>query len=333
MKEKVIFDTNFLYNKKATSFFGNKDELIQFEEVADIVIPEIVIEELKSKYARSFKQEKEKFFKTLLPNLIEHNTNDVIVDSKIKEIIDKETISYKVIRLENFDVLPEMKRLALEKLPPFEPSDGTDKGFKDTYIYFTILEYLQNITDKYVFVCVKDKRFKKAFDNHDNIYAIESYQEFLDNRIAQFQGSYFLEKLEENLGFKVEASQVKNFWHNIDDNKNVFIKVEDEEYIVEEDSGEIVSSSKPELYKSNIEQLVLSGNFETTHSTIEQLLPFVNYFSDEDILKIFNASFSNEQIKWIIEDEDVKEFIGTLYKAKSELVENDVADFLKENFL
>jgi hypothetical protein len=41
----------------------------------------------------------------------------------------------------------------------------------------------------------------------------------------------------------------------------------------------------------------------------------VNYFSDEKILKILDASFSNEQIKWIIEDEDVKEFIGTLYKA------------------
>jgi hypothetical protein len=39
--------------------------------------------------------------------------------------------------------------------------------------------------------------------------------------------------------------------------------------------------------------------------------------------------FSNEKIKWIIEDEDVKEFIGTLYKAKSELVKDDVAEFLK----
>jgi hypothetical protein len=38
------------------------------------------------------------------------------------------------------------------------------------------------------------------------------------------------------------------------------------------------------------------------------------------------------KIKWIIEDEDVKEFIGTLYKAKSELVKDDVAKFLKEIF-
>jgi hypothetical protein len=44
------------------------------------------------------------------------------------------------------------------------------------------------------------------------------------------------------------------------------------------------------------------------------------------------GEISNEKIKWIIEDEDVKEFIGTLYKAKSELVKDDVAEFLKEIF-
>jgi hypothetical protein len=50
--------------------------------------------------------------------------------------------------------------------------------------------------------------------------------------------------------------------------------------------------------------------------------------SNEEIFNILAASFSNEKIKWIIEDEDVKEFIGTLYKAKSELVKDDVAEFL-----
>ena len=336
MKEKVIFDTNFLYNKKATSFFGNKDELTQFEKIADIIIPEIVIEELESKYARSFQQEKEKFFNTLLPNLIEHNTNDVVVVSKIKEIIDKETIFYQVIKLENFDILPEMKRLALDKLPPFEPSDGTDKGFEDAYIYFTILEYLQNIPDKYVFVCVKDKRFKKAFDNHANIYVIESYQEFLKNSISQFRDDYFIKKVNAELvevGIKKE--HIIEYWYNIDDNQDVLIKVENVEYIVEVDSGEIISTSKPELFSPNIKQFIDSGSFEVIQNTIEQLFPFVNYFSDDDILNILNASFLNEKIKWIIEDKedkDVKEFIGRLYNAKSELTKDNVADFLKKEF-
>jgi hypothetical protein len=229
--------------------------------------------------------------------------------------------------------LPEIKQLALKKLPPFESNNGTDKGFKDTYIYFTILEYLKNVPDKKdVFVCVKDKRFKEAFENHPDIYAIESFQEFLDFRLSQFQDSYFLGKIEEEISIKIKKDQVKNFWYNIMDNKNVRIEIENEEYILEVDSDEIVNTSKTELYLPNIEQLVLSSNFSTTVNTVKQLMPYVNYFSNEEIFNILAASFSNEKIKWIIEDEDVKEFIGTLYKAKSELVKDDVAEFLKEIF-
>ena len=46
----------------------------------------------------------------------------------------------------------------------------------------------------------------------------------------------------------------------------------------------------------------------------------------------FGTSFSNEQIKWIVEDDDIKEFIGTLYQSKKELVSDEVAEFLKEIF-
>jgi hypothetical protein len=77
---------------------------------------------------------------------------------------------------------------------------------------------------------------------------------------------------------------------------------------------------------------VLSSNFGRTHSSIEQLTPFVNYFSDDEIRKILEASFSNEQIKWIIEKEDVKEFIGKLYIARRSLVKDGSAVFLKKIF-
>jgi rRNA-processing protein FCF1 len=130
MKDKVIFDTSFLYNKSASSFFGNEEELKKFEKVADIIIPKIVFEELENKYSRSFGQEKEKFLKTILPNIIEHNINEVVVENRIKEIIDKETIAYQIIELTDFSVLPEIKKLALKKMPPFEPNDHTDKGSK-----------------------------------------------------------------------------------------------------------------------------------------------------------------------------------------------------------
>jgi rRNA-processing protein FCF1 len=43
MKEKVIFDTNFLLEKKMKNFFGKQEELHKFEKVSSILIPDIVI--------------------------------------------------------------------------------------------------------------------------------------------------------------------------------------------------------------------------------------------------------------------------------------------------
>jgi hypothetical protein len=65
--------------------------------------------------------------------------------------------------LKNNNVLPEIKDLALNKKPPFDDKNGTEKGFKDALIYFSVLEYLQKIPNKKVFVCVKDGRLKEAF--------------------------------------------------------------------------------------------------------------------------------------------------------------------------
>jgi hypothetical protein len=75
----------------------------------------------------------------------------------------------------NNDVLPKITDLALDKKPPFEGGDGTDKGFKDALIYFLVLEYLQETPNKKVFVCVKDKRLKEAFNKHHNIIVVENH--------------------------------------------------------------------------------------------------------------------------------------------------------------
>jgi rRNA-processing protein FCF1 len=332
MREKVVFDTNFLFNKKASNFFGNRDELKKFELVADIIIPEIVIEELAHKYNRSFGQEKDKFFKTLLPNIINHNTEEIVVEDKIKELINNETIPHQIISLSDFSVLPNIKDLALKKLPPFEPADGTDKGFKDAYIYFTILEYIQNIPDKYLFVCVKDQRFKKAFTHLPNVFAIESYEEFLNHRVSQFQGDYFLQKLEENLGFKVDVNHVKDFWINGDYNEVVLIENNGDKYVVEVDEQEIVNVAKVDDYKPIIQTLINSGNFGTTHDSIEKLEKFIPFFNEKEVHQILEASYTNDQIRWIIQDEDVLLFIGLLQSYEMKIDNEEVKSFLNKNF-
>ena len=65
IKEKVIFDTNFLLEKKLKNFFGKKDQLIKFSKVADIIIPDMVVQELLEWHKRNFEKEKEQFLKHL----------------------------------------------------------------------------------------------------------------------------------------------------------------------------------------------------------------------------------------------------------------------------
>jgi hypothetical protein len=45
--EKVIFDTNTLRNTEPKTFLGGRDDLKKFSKVAEIIFPDIVIEELK----------------------------------------------------------------------------------------------------------------------------------------------------------------------------------------------------------------------------------------------------------------------------------------------
>ena len=333
MREKVVFDTNFLFNKSASSFFGSREELNRFSKLSDIILPEIVLEELEAKYHRLFTDDKEKFFKTILPNIIEHNTNEIVIEDKIRYLIENEAIPFSIIKLTNFNVLPEIKKLAINKTSPFEAGEGTDKGFKDAYIYFTILEYLQTIDAKYIFVCSKDKRFKKAFEHHSNIIAIESFDEFKQHSVSQFYDEYFIGKVNEELGVTITKENIKEYWNNVNDNKVVAIDIEGVEYVIETDASEIISSDIKGDYISKIEQLIASSNFNNTDLAVNMLLPYIQYFADNEIYNILNAAYYNTQIRWIIIKPHVQQLIGTLYESRKELIDDPVvANFLKENF-
>ena len=335
MKEKVIFDTNIIRNAEAKNFLGGRNELERFADVADIVIPDIVIQEIKRQKRKNLQNNKQKFLDNPFHNLLEideSNTNAFDVDDYIEKLVNDEDFTFEIIDIKDNNVLPKIKELAVDKKPPFEGRDNTDKGFKDTYIYFTILEYIQNIPDKYLFVCVKDQRFKKAFNHLPNVFAIESYEEFLNHRVSQFQDDYFLQKLEENLGFKVLRNQVKDFWINGDYNEVVLVEENGDKFVVEVDAEEIVNVAKVNDYRPVIESLVNSGNFGTTHDSIEKLEKFISFFNEKEIKQILESSYTNDQIRWIIKDEDVLSFIGLLQSYEVKLENEEVKIFLEKTF-
>jgi rRNA-processing protein FCF1 len=196
--EKVIFDTNFIRNTEPKQFLGGRSELEKFSKVTELVFPDIVIEEIKNQKRKNLESKKDSFLKNpfhWLRELDHDKTKNFDIEAHLTALEDNETLEYAVITLSDYSVLEQMKELALKKLPPFEATDNTDKGFKDACIYFTALEYLQSIPDKLIFVCCKDGRLKEAFKKHPNIIVIESFEEFIQNSITVFYDDYFINKL------------------------------------------------------------------------------------------------------------------------------------------
>lgn len=335
MTEKVIFDTNTVRNTENGRFLGGRKELEQFLKYADILIPDTVIQEIKRQKRKNLNKCRDQFLTNPFLTLIGINKDDVKafnIDDYIQKIYDDEDIPFELIDLTDYNILPQIKNLAIHKQAPFESDDKTDKGFKDTLIYFTILEYQRNNSSNDLFVCTKDILLKKALSKHPDITVVEDFEEFKQKSFSQFQDDYFIEKVKDEIDIDIKKENIIEYWRNINDNYNVLIKTEDKEYIIEVDSGEIAGFSQPEFYASNIEMLINSNNFTTTHNLIEELTSYTPYFTDDEILRILNASYHNDQIKWIIDDEDVMEFIGLLYNSKKGLIDNEVAVFLKENF-
>ena len=336
MRDKVIFDTNVVRNPEINNFLGGREILERFAQDVDIVIPDTVIQEIKRQKRSSLVSNKNKFLTNPFHKLIgmdEANTKSFDVEVYIQKLLDDEKIPFETIDLKDNSVLPQIKELAILKKAPFEAGDNTDKGFKDALIYFTILEYLQEIQNKYVYVYAKDARFKEALANHPNIIIIDSYDDFRKHGISQFTNNYFIEKVNAELGAVITKDNVISFWYNIDYNHNILIKIEEEEYIVEVDSNEIIGSCLRNEFITEIDNLVSSSNFYNTDQIVEKLIPYINYFSNEEIYKILNAAWNNTQIRWIISKPRIKELIGPLYLAKKELLDDEeVSTFLKGIF-
>lgn len=336
MKEKVIFDTNTIRNPEINKFLGNRKEIELFVQDADIIIPLTVVEEIKRQKRTKLKSNKDSFISNPFHRLREINeeeTKAFDIDVYIEKLFDEETISFEIIDIKNNDVLPLIKELAISKQPPFEPKDDTDKGFKDALIYFSVLEYLQEIPDKYVFLCAKDNRLGEAFKDNPNVIVVKDYEEFKQYSVSQFFDEYFIQKLKDELGFEINKNNIEEYWININENKVLLIQKDDEEYVVETDSGEIIKWAKKTEYKDSIQTLISSNSFNQTDASVEVLIPFLEYFNDNEIKSILNASWENSQIRWIIYKTRIKELIGPLFENKKEIIDDQsTLNFLMDNF-
>ncbi|KVD02489.1 hypothetical protein [Burkholderia ubonensis] len=73
--------------------------------------------------------------------------------------------------------------------------------------------------------------------------------------------------------------------------------------------------SKPELSKEQndekvaaIKELEISPNFATTHAVIKKLQKYDEHFSTDEVNALFKTAVANNQVGWILEDDDVNKF-------------------------
>jgi hypothetical protein len=86
----------------------------------------------------------------------------------------------------------------------------------------------------------------------------------------------------------------------------------------------------PELEKTLlIRDLVNSGNFARTHSAIASLRRF-DSFSPAQLNEIVSAAIANNQIAWIVDDQDVKEFLTGLISGQEDKIDPENLRVLQE---
>lgn len=75
-----------------------------------------------------------------------------------------------------------------------------------------------------------------------------------------------------------------------------------------------------------IAALQASGSFATTHSLIPTLNEFRDSFTADEVTKLFRAAIDNNQVGWIISDNDVNEFYMFLFSRYVSQVDPDLMD-------
>lgn len=337
--EKVIFDTNKLRSTKSlTHFFGNREELERFQNVAEIIIPDLVLEEIKIQKKKHFEEEKLKLTENSCAELIDAATLLEKLDIKklVREVFSAETIRYTTISLTETSCLEQMRYLALHNHAPFDLNN--DRGFKDAYILFTIHEYLKNVTDEMVFVATCDSRLAEALSKHPKVVIIDNFRDFELNRGTFFSEAYFLESLSQYLENTITTENLLRVGFNTKSNWLIEVEVADElfgeiNYLVEVDyiSKEFLGKYTGKLSKY-VNAFKTSGSFSETKTHISALRGNISYLFLREAIEMLEVSLENNQIYWIAEDSPVRGFIRALFEKCSSKLEDNLKNRIASHY-
>ncbi|RMW09860.1 hypothetical protein ALP03_00073 [Pseudomonas amygdali pv. tabaci] len=98
--------------------------------------------------------------------------------------------------------------------------------------------------------------------------------------------------------------------------------------------NEVIQPAAPivarELVETAVRDLAESGSFSITHVAIRDLKPLLSNLTKDDVETLFRAAIDNNQIRWILSDEDVADLYLSLINAWVTNVNVDLAEELIE---
>lgn len=332
MGYQIIIDTNKCRNTGMDNFLGNKEELQKFiEDGCEIILPEIVLSELKQQKKIEYIEELNNFINNKFFNNEDANFKkikleefDNIIEKKIQYEQGKyySTI-YEITRVGEF--YKEMTQKAVLKEAPFDTK--SDKGFKDSIVAWSVKE----VVDKYnrtVFLLTKDNRLSQYFVDEDKVKIIESYSDYKKIRL-QVENKDLIDNITIIGKLNIEQEDIIKGWYSLNNDY----------YMVLYSGGcarfDIITKDIIDGIQENpnkiIDDLITSFNYADTHDKISYIkkLNIIEYISREKLLELFDGFTKNSQLYGISHDEDVWDFFSILYKKYKKFMNDD----LEKNFL
>jgi hypothetical protein len=189
----VFFDTNTVKGKywidhsvrqKAVTI--KDDNIIKIE----LYLPEVVQKEWSRYYVRHAKEQYDKILDAsnkLLDMNFDTQTFNVFDETKVNVNSKKylKSLGFTLVTTPHDEIdYKELVELAIKHAPPFEPSDGSDKGLKDAIIAHTIKDFAtKNPTKKIVFIGrdgLMTTYLKKLMPVEDSFVLCDSIEDFAE---------------------------------------------------------------------------------------------------------------------------------------------------------
>jgi len=233
--DSIFLDTNSLRNHKANHFFGNIKEYARISQVANIVIPSIVIDEIKRQKERFLQSQLSKFRSNYFTYYLDCETGDTLfshIHEQVESLYEQSQseFPYSEEHLNHDGILKQIKYMAIQNHAPFELDN--DKGFKDSYIYFTVTQYLERSGGN-IFIVSNDNRFREAFSDKKHITVLSTVDQYYDYRKAYFKEEYFLGRLQDHLGTdSISADDVKLVDLTDNDEWKIELEIDSEPYTI-----------------------------------------------------------------------------------------------------